>query len=142
MYHFIQTIPLPIHCSYFIVSHDKLTIEIPPMERIENNKTLKVLSLEKLHLEALATTGKMDYITQQYFTATYLALSIVLILVICLRTCKRQKTIFTQQPTHTPHVVESAIPSLWPSLRTRGGGVTMPSINPPQQPPPPMKPAR
>jgi len=106
-----------------LVEHDHFTFSLPPVDKITKNQTIKTLSLEKLHLEALSTAGKiinMDNTTHHKFTVTFSAISLILILIAILRICPTPKTIFLPHPTTLPTFVEPAIPSLWSSLHSRG----------------------
>jgi len=77
----------------------------------------------------------MDNATHYKFTGTYLAISLILILIATLRICHKPKTIFLAHTTTMPTFVKPAIPSLWPSLHSRGGGVTA-NVVADLQPPP------
>ncbi|KAH8240380.1 hypothetical protein KR032_004905, partial [Drosophila birchii] len=102
-----------------LVEHDHFTFVLPPVFKITKNQTIKALSLEKLHLEALSTAGKitnMENITHYKFTAIYSAISLTLILIVIPRICHKPKTIFLPHPPTVTTLVEPTIPSLWPSL--------------------------
>ncbi|KAH8376337.1 hypothetical protein KR200_002695, partial [Drosophila serrata] len=107
-----------------LVEHDHLTFVLPPVFKITKNQTIKSLSL---HLEALLTTRKfinMDNITHYKFTAIYSTISLTLILIVILRLCHKPQTIILPHPPTVNTLVELTISSLWPSLHSRGGGVT------------------
>ncbi|KAH8307510.1 hypothetical protein KR059_002236, partial [Drosophila kikkawai] len=125
-----------------LVEHDHFTFVLPPVIKIVKNQTIKALSLEKLHLEALSTAGKIieiDNITHYKFTAIYSTILLILILIIILRLCHKPRTIFLPHPPTVTTFVEPTIPSLWPSLHSREGGVTAHIV---ADTPPPPKPQR
>ncbi|KAH8357275.1 hypothetical protein KR200_000406, partial [Drosophila serrata] len=125
-----------------LVEQDHFTFVLPPVGKITKNQTIKTLSLERLHLEALSTVGKitkMNSMTHYKFTAIYSAISLILILIVILRLCHKPRTIFLSHPPTVTTLFEPAIPSLWPSFHSRGGGVTAHIVADTSPPPKPQR---
>lgn len=100
---------------------EEYILSIPELEHIKINNTINDISLHKLHLQTLNTQNgiiemKILYVT--HLTAIYVLLALFAIMIGIVCTCKTYKILFT--PMETPSDELPTIPSLWPSLHTRG----------------------
>ncbi|KAH8295530.1 hypothetical protein KR044_004972, partial [Drosophila immigrans] len=123
-------------------TEEHLDFFLPQMGKLIKNTTTKVLSLEGRHLNTIETSNKIWTVAQKstQHAATLYAICIILTIAITLAWIfRRKKHTFHTHPEHALPIVMPTIPSLWPSLRTGGGGVTDPSVSyttPPAKPPP------
>lgn len=116
---------------------EEYILSIPELEDIKINNTINDISLHKLHLQTLNTQNgiiEMKNLNVTHLTAIYVLMALFAITIGIVCTCKTNKILFT--PMETPSDGLPTIPSLWPSLHTRGGGVTIsaPSIPPEMAP--------
>lgn len=121
---------------------EKFDFFLPPIQKIIKNSTIEVLSLERLHLEAAHTSSRiLDFRRQstQHATTLYILFLLLAVTVVLFWTFRRNIHIVHLPMECQLPVVAPAIPSLWPSLHSRGGGVTNPA---PTAAIPPLKPPR
>lgn len=115
---------------------DVVNITVPDFPNIRTNLSRSNFNLDRLIMEDINTEFQIWNTQKLYgthFKILYACLSMALLVGIVALVCTKRRTIFV--PAVTPVIPERTIPSLWPSLQSRGGGVTT-------APSPPPKPAR
>lgn len=116
---------------------EHLVLILPPLKEMTRNKTVEILSLQNIHLEAIETSNKILTIHQtatQHAWTLYILLGFVAILTVTAWLHRRTKHVFhVQDHNHHLPIYAPAIPSLWPSLQTGEGGVT--TVTTPPKPP-------
>lgn len=123
------------------VTEEEFDFFLPPMQKIIKNTTIEVLSLERLHLEALHTSNKvLNFGRQstQHAAALYILFLLLTIIAVFFWIFRRNIHIVNLPTEYQLPVVAPVIPSLWPSLHSRGGGVINPAPTaaiPPSKPP-------
>ncbi|EDX15910.1 GD25690 [Drosophila simulans] len=136
-----------INCSILIdgVKYDdtelfykeKIKLSLPAVKNITINATVENLNLDKIvfHLqENNAKIVRVKQSTTDLRFLTYISAVILVIFIIYTLVVKRK---ITYLPNPAPSVnYVSPIPSLWPSLHSRGGGVTTSAIPTSSSPPP------
>ncbi|KAH8318177.1 hypothetical protein KR074_008443, partial [Drosophila pseudoananassae] len=109
------------------VMTEHLNMLLPPIMNITTNHTAQIITLQNLHLKSINLLKQMSQveISQSYHTtALYSSLGVILTLTIILWIQRRRKIIMFPYHMDQPLDVTKPIPSLWPSLRSGGGGVT------------------
>lgn len=113
-------------------SSEQLDLVLPPMQKINKNATVMVLSLERLHLEAAETRNKVIAVrhnTLQHTWSLYILLGLATVSTVILWLQRRTKHVLHVHDIHHIPIYAPPIPSLWPLLRTGEGGVTNPPIH-------------
>lgn len=128
-----------INCSIFIEGtkyddselfcEERIKLSLPETKNILINTTMEDLSLNKIILHLQEYKTKILQVKESTIDLRFLTYASSVILVIFILYALVVKRNITYLPNHTPSVnYVSSIPSLWPSLHSRGGGVV-----PPQQ---------
>lgn len=115
---------------------DVVNVTAPEFPNIITNLSRSDFNLDRLIMEDINTEFQIWNTQKLYgthFKILYACLSMAFLVGIVALACIKKKTILISAVT--PIIPERTIPSLWPSLQSRGGGVTT-------APSPPPKPAR
>lgn len=105
------------------VTEEKFDFFLPPMQNIIKNTTIEAPSLERLHLEALQTSNKiLNFGRQstQHATALYILFLLLTIIAVFFWIFRCNIHIVNLPTEYQLPVVAPVIPSLWPSLHSRG----------------------
>jgi len=136
-----------INCSIFIDGtkyddselfyQERIKLSLPVTKNISINATSEDLSLSKIVLHLQENKAKIFQVKESTINLRFItyASSIILVIFILYALAVRRNTTYLPNPVTSVNYVPS-IPSLWPSLYSRGGGVTTStSTSPPPKPP-------
>jgi len=119
-------------------------LSVKSFVQIKINNTFEDINLHKLHLQTLASQDDIIVIktstTNHLFTIYILSAFSIICIVLIMMFTRRSTTIIT--PVELPLNYVPAIPSMWPSLHSRRGGLTYTALQSICDSVPPAKPPR